>query len=92
MTNFAPYARRLEELGRYGKSGRLSSYPRPEYVVTERVRQWAQKQFPGALIERIFVVIPGGGTARGWQVPYVLKRGMHKGETITYPALRITER
>jgi hypothetical protein len=92
LTNFAPYFRRLEEQGRLGRSGRLSSYVRPELVVTERTRQWAQKQFPGALIERLFVVLPGGGFARGWQVPYVLKRGPHRGETITYPALRLTER
>jgi hypothetical protein len=92
LTNFAPYARRLEEEGRTGRSGRLTSYARPELVVTERTRTWAAKQFPGALIQRLFVVLPGGGFARGWQVPYVLKRGPHRGDTITYPALQITER
>ena len=85
MTNFAPYARRLEEQGRLGRSGRLRSYARPEYAVTVRTQQWAQQQFPGTLIERIFVVIPGGGSARGWQVPYVLKRGPHQGEIDKLP-------
>jgi hypothetical protein len=92
LTNYAPYARRLEELRRFGRSGRLASYARPEMVVTERTRQWAQRQFPGALIERQFIVLPGGGMARGWEVPYTLRRGRHKGDTITYPALKVTER
>lgn len=93
LTNFAPYARRLEEQGRTGRSGRLSGYARPELVVTERTRQWAKKQFPSVLTERLFVAIPGGsGTARGWQVPYVLKRGPNRGEPILYPAIRLTER
>lgn len=92
LTNFAPYARRLEEQGRIGRGGRLTSYLRPELVVTERTRQWAKAKFPGALIERLFVVIPGGGVARGWQVPYILKRGPHRGDQLTYPALQLTER
>jgi len=93
LTNFAPFARRLEERGRTGRSGRLSGYARPELVVTERTRLWARKQFPSVNIDRLFVAIPGGGgTARGWQVPYVLKTGPHRGEPILYPAIRLTER
>jgi hypothetical protein len=92
ISNFAPYARRLEEQGRLGRSGRLTTYPHPELVVTERTRAWASSQFKGALIERLFITIPGGGSARGWEVPYHLKRPPHQGEEITYPALRLTER
>jgi hypothetical protein len=92
ISNFAPYARRLEEQGRIGRSGRLTGYAHPELVVTERTRAWAANRFKGALIERLFITIPGGGGARGWEVPYHLKRGDHRGEEITYPALRLTER
>jgi hypothetical protein len=93
ISNFAPYARRLEEQGRSGgRSGRLTSYSHPELVVTERTRAWAQSKFKGALIERLFVTIPGGAGARGWEVPYHLRRGRYQGQEITYPALRLTER
>jgi hypothetical protein len=92
LANFAPSARRLEEEGRLGRSGRLSHYARPELVVTERVRQWAMRKFPAALIERLFVTLPGGGLAHGWQVPYVLKTGIYRGEQITYPALQLSAR
>jgi len=93
LTNFAPFARRLEEQGRTGRSGRLSGYARPELVVTERTRAWAKTRFPSVVVERLYVAIPGGaGTARGWQVPYILKTGPHRGEPILYPAIRLTER
>lgn len=91
VTNFAPYARRLEEQGRTGRSGRLSSHRRPENVITERTRAFAKK-FKSVVVERTYVPIPGGGLARGVQVPYILKTGRHRGEPILYPALRITER
>ena len=92
LTNFAPFARRREEYGRFGRSGRLSSYVRPENVVTERARQWGMKMFPGVTIDRTYISIPGGGKSGMWQVPYVLKRGPKAGETMLYPALRIQER
>lgn len=90
LTNFAPFARALEERGRTGRSGQLNKHPHPARVVTERTRQAVLSQFPGLDVERKYVTLPGGPGARamGWAVPYVLQRpGPNQGQDVLYPAV-----
>jgi len=82
LVNFAPYARRLEEGGRTGRSGRLKSYPHPKYVVSEMTRRAVAAKFPNLVVRRTFALIPGG---------YILKTGPRAGDAMTYPAVTISE-
>jgi hypothetical protein len=94
ITNFAPYARRLEQgYHRAHKAGH-----RPGLYITEYARQAVMRQFKGIMAERQFVTLSGapGGT-RGWEVPYHLRRhgkqsGERAGDAITYPAVVLTDR
>jgi hypothetical protein len=82
LTNFAPYARTIEEKGRHGRGGRLKSYPVPARVISEQTRRYVARLYPYLLVKRAFVLIPGG---------YILKTGPNAGQPMTYPAVVISE-
>src|SRR4051812_45595241 len=88
LTNFAPYARILEQ-GR--KKARRPGHKRGRFM-TEAARLAIKKEFPNLLVERVFVNLAIGPGRHGWKVPYVLLRGENKGTVINYPAVRISER
>jgi hypothetical protein len=82
LTNFAPYARKIEEKGRFGRGGRLKSYPVPARVISEQTRRYVARLYPYLKVTRAFVLIPGG---------YILKTGPEAGQPMTYPAVIIAE-
>jgi hypothetical protein len=105
LTNYAPYARRLEmghEVHLVAKNSRAGRKVRTsgkgfikahaQYLVAERVRQATLRQFPGLDVERAFVSIPGAGTgsASGWPVPWVIQRGRDAGQSVLYPAVIVS--
>lgn len=78
VTNLAPYARRLEQA--YGRTD-------PHYHITESAMQATARRFPGLLVRRQFVSVPGFATGLWGTVPYQRKR--EPRGPITYPAVVI---
>lgn len=89
VTNFAPYARRLEQGWHRARSARH----RPGLFITETVRQAVQSAFPDLDVARDFVPLSSAPPGRtNWEVPYTRKRGEARGEPILYPAVVIRGR
>lgn len=80
ITNFAPFARRLEES--FARKGH------PSLRVTEIALAPIRRKFPGFKVRRRYISIPGPATGK-WQVPYIRK--LPPGGPILYPAIVITQ-
>jgi len=79
ISNYAPYARHIEVGWKNRRAGRY---------LTEKARSAVKRQFPGIVVQSLFINIPfrPGSNIGGWPVPYISRRG-----PIAYPALSISE-